>query len=99
MLGFVSAVAVTTILAVVSGLTLSTSGAIAHDFYVNWIKGGHIEERQQVWIARISAVVIGILAIVLGILAQGGNVSVLVILAICIAASASFAVCILCFFC
>src|SRR5712691_1505938 len=57
MLGFVSAVAVATILAVVSGLTLSTSGAIAHDFYVNWIKGGHIEEHQQVRIARVSAVV------------------------------------------
>jgi Na+(H+)/acetate symporter ActP len=89
MLGFVSAVAVTTILAVVSGLTLSTSGAIAHDFYVNWVKGGHIEERREVWIARVSAVVIGILAIALGILAQGVNVAVLVILAICIAASVS----------
>ena len=98
MLGFVSAVAVTTILAVVSGLTLSTSGAIAHDFYVNWVKGGHIEERQQVWIARVSAVVIGILAIALGILAQGVNVAVLVILAICIAASASFPVLILSLF-
>ena len=98
MLGFVSAVAVTTILAVVSGLTLSTSGAIAHDFYVNWIKGGHIAERQEVWIARVSAVVIGILAIALGILAQGVNVAVLVILAICIAASASFPVLILSLF-
>jgi cation/acetate symporter len=98
MLGFVSAVAVTTILAVVSGLTLSTSGAIAHDFYVNWIKGGHIEEGQQVWIARISAVVIGILAVALGILAQGVNVAVLVILAICIAASANFPVLILSLF-
>ena len=98
MLGFVSAVAVTTILAVVSGLTLSTSGAIAHDFYVNWVKGGHVEERREVWIARASAVVIGILAIALGILAQGVNVAVLVILAICIAASASFPVLILSLF-
>jgi cation/acetate symporter len=98
MLGFVSAVAVTTILAVVSGLTLSTSGAIAHDFYVNWIKGGHIEEHQQVRIARVSAVVIGILAVALGILAQGVNVAVLVILAICIAASANFPVLILSLF-
>jgi cation/acetate symporter len=98
MLGFVSAVAVTTILAVVSGLTLSTSGAIAHDFYVSWIRGGHVEERAQVWIARVSAVVIGILAIALGILAQGVNVAVLVILAICIAASASFPVLILSLF-
>ncbi|MBX9710611.1 MAG: cation acetate symporter [Xanthobacteraceae bacterium] len=98
MLGFVSAVAVATILAVVSALTLSTSGAIAHDFYTNWLKQGKVEGKQEVWIARISAVVIGILAIVLGILAQGVNVAVLVILAICIAASANFPVLILSLF-
>ena len=98
MLGFVSAVAVATILAVVSGLTLSTSGAIAHDFYVNWIKRGDFVERQEVWIARIAAVVIGILAIGLGIAAQGVNVAVLVILAICVAASANFPVLILSLF-
>jgi cation/acetate symporter len=98
MLGFVSAVAVTTILAVVSGLTLSTSSAIAHDFYVNWIRGGHVEERQEVWIARLSSVIIGVLAIALGILAQGVNVAVMVILAICIAASANFPVLILSLF-
>jgi cation/acetate symporter len=91
-LGFVSAVAVATILAVVSGLTLSTSGAIAHDFYVNWVKRGDLEEHKQVWIARTSTVVIGVLAIALGILAQGVNVAVLVILAICVAASANFPV-------
>jgi cation/acetate symporter len=98
MLGFVSAVAVATILAVVSGLTLSTSGAIAHDFYVNWVKGGHVEERRQVWIARVSAVVVGVLAIALGIFAQGVNVAVLVILAICVAASANFPVLVLSLF-
>ncbi|MFX9050298.1 cation acetate symporter, partial [Acinetobacter baumannii] len=89
-LGFVAAVAVATILAVVSALTLSTSSSIAHDFYVNWLKGGHVEGRQEVWIARLAAVVIGVLAIALGILAQGVNVAVLVILAICVAASANF---------
>jgi cation/acetate symporter len=98
MLGFVSAVAVATILAVVSGLTLSTSGAIAHDFYVNWIKRGRIEEHKEVWAARISTVVIGVLAIALGILVQGVNVAVLVILAICVAASANFPVLILSLF-
>jgi cation/acetate symporter len=98
MLGFVSAVAVATILAVVSGLTLSTSTAIAHDFYVNWIKGGHVEGRQEVWIARVSSVIIGVLAVALGILAQGVNVAVLVILAIGIAASANFPVLILSLF-
>ncbi len=98
MLGFVAAVAVATILAVVSGLTLSTSGAIAHDFYVNWVKGGRVEGKQEVWLARIAAVVIGLLAIALGILAQGVNVAVLVILAICVAASANFPVLVLSLF-
>src|ERR1700752_898645 len=98
MLGFVSAVAVATILAVVSGLTVSTSGAIAHDFYVNWIKRGQIAEHEEVWVARISTVVIGVLAIALGILVQGVNVAVLVILAICVAASANFPVLILSLF-
>jgi cation/acetate symporter len=98
MLGFVAAVAVATILAVVSGLTLSTSGAIAHDFYANWVKRGQIDGKQEVWVARIAAIVIGLLAITLGILAQGVNVAVLVILAICIAASANFPVLILSLF-
>ena len=98
MLGFVAAVAVATILAVVSALTLSTSGAIAHDFYVNWVKGGQVEGKQEVWLARVTAVVIGVLAIALGILAQGVNVAVLVILAICVAASANFPVLILSLF-
>ena len=98
MLGFVSAVAVATILAVVSALTLSTSGAIAHDFYVNWVKRGQVDGKQEVWIARIATVVIGVLAIALGILAQGVNVAVLVILAICVAASANFPVLILSLF-
>jgi cation/acetate symporter len=98
MLGFVAAVAVATILAVVSALTLSTSSAIAHDFYVNWVKHGHVEGRQEVWIARTSAVLIGVLAIALGILAQGVNVAVLVILAICVAASANFPVLVLSLF-
>ncbi len=98
MLGFVAAVAVATILAVVSALTLSTSGAIAHDFYVNWVKRGQVDGKQEVWIARIAAVVIGVLAIALGILAQGVNVAVLVILAICVAASANFPVLVLSLF-
>lgn len=92
MLGFVAAVAVATILAVVSALTLSTSSAIAHDFYANWLKGGHVDGKQEVWVARAASVAIGLLAIALGILAQGVNVAVLVILAICVAASANFPV-------
>jgi cation/acetate symporter len=98
MLGFVSAVAVATILAVVSALTLSTSSSIAHDFYVNWVKRGQVDSRQEVWLARVTTVVIGVLATALGILAQGVNVAVLVILAICVAASANFPVLILSLF-
>ena len=98
MLGFVSAVSVATILAVVAGLTISTSAAIAHDFYVNWLKSGHVDERNQVLVARWSAVAIGLLAIILGIGAQGMNVAVLVILAICVAASANFPVLLLSLF-
>ena len=98
MLGFVAAVAVATILAVVSALTLSTSSTIAHDFYTNWLKRGRVYGKREVQIARISAVVIGLLAIALGILAQGVNVAVLVILAICVAASANFPVLILSLF-
>ena len=98
MLGFVAAVAVATILAVVSGLTLSTSSAIAHDFYTNWLNNGKVEGNREVKIARISTMVIGVLAILLGILAQGVNVAVLVILAICVAASANFPVLVLSLF-
>jgi cation/acetate symporter len=98
MLGFVAAVAVATILAVVSALTLSTSSAIAHDFYVNYLKGGHVDGKREVWVARVASVAIGLLAIALGILAQGVNVAVLVILAICVAASANFPVLVLSLF-
>jgi cation/acetate symporter len=98
MLGFVAAVAVATILAVVSALTLSTSGAIAHDFYANWLMKNKADPKREVLIARWAAIAIGLLAIALGILAQGVNVAVLVILAICVAASANFPVLILSLF-
>lgn len=98
MLGFVAAVAVATILAVVSALTLSTSGAIAHDFYANWLMKDRADPKREVVIARWAAIAIGVLAIALGILAQGVNVAVLVILAICVAASANFPVLILSLF-
>ena len=92
MLGFVSAVAVATILAVVAGLTLATSAAVANDLYVNLVKKGKVGERQQVIVARAAAVLVGLVATLLGILAEGVNVAILVILAICIAASANFPV-------
>lgn len=89
-LAFVSAVAFATILAVVAGLTLATSGAIAHDLYVNVIKRGNVEEHMQVRVARATTLVVGMVAIGFGLLAQGMNVAVLVVLAIAIAASANF---------
>ena len=92
MLGFVAAVAVATIIAVVAGLTLATSGAVAHDLYVNLLKKGNVAQRDQVLAARITAIVVGIVATLLGVLAEGVNVAVLVNLAISIAASANFPV-------
>jgi cation/acetate symporter len=89
-LAFVAAVAFATILAVVAGLTLATSGAIAHDLYVNVIKHGDVDERSQVRVARMSTFGVGIAAIAFGLLAQGVNVAVLVVLAIAVAASANF---------
>lgn len=89
-LAFVSAVAFATILAVVAGLTLATSGAIAHDLYVNVMKHGDVEEHMQVRVARISTLAVGAVAIAFGLLAQGVNVAVLVVLAIAVAASSNF---------
>lgn len=97
-LAFVSAVAFATIVAVVAGLTLATAGAIAHDLYVNVIKGGHVEEREQVRVARISTLIVGVVAIGFGLLAEGLNVAVLVVLAIAIAASANFPIIVLSLF-
>jgi cation/acetate symporter len=92
MIGFVSAVAIATILATVAGLTLATSGAIAHDIYVTAIKRGRVNEASQVRIAQAAVLIVGLLATVLGIYAQGVNVAVLVILGFSIAASANFPV-------
>ncbi|MCJ2035331.1 cation acetate symporter [Methylobacterium sp. J-068] len=97
-LAFVAAVAFATILAVVAGLTLSTSGAIAHDIYVNVIRRGQVSEADQVRVARRATIGVGLAAVLLGLLAQGVNVAVLVILAISIAASANFPVIVLSLF-
>jgi cation/acetate symporter len=97
-LAAICAVAFATILAVVAGLTLATSGAIAHDLYVNVIKRGRVTEQQQVRVAKLSTLVVGALAVGFGLLAQGFNVGVLVILAIAVAASANFPVIVLSLF-
>jgi cation/acetate symporter len=97
-LAIVCAVAIATILAVVAGLTLATSAAVAHDLYVNVIKHGKVSEQQQVRVAKASTFVIALLAVILGLLAQGFNVGVLVILAIAVAASSNFPIIVLSLF-
>jgi len=89
LLGIISAVAFATILAVVAGLTITAATSFAHDIYANVIKKGKVEPNGEVKTARITVVVIGILAIAGGILAQGQNVAFLVALAFAIAASAN----------
>ncbi|MER7894170.1 cation acetate symporter [Micromonospora sp. NPDC048909] len=87
LLAIIAAVAFATILAVVAGLTLASSSSLAHDFYANVIKRGQASERQEVRVARISALVIGAVSIALSIFAQNLNVAFLVALAFAVAAS------------
>jgi cation/acetate symporter len=89
LLGIVCAVAFATILAVVAGLTLTASASFAHDVYANVIKHGEADPREEVKVARITAVCVGVLAIVGGIAANGQNVAFLVALAFALAASAN----------
>ncbi len=88
-LGVIAAVAFATILAVVAGLAITAATSFAHDIYAGVIKRGQASEEQQVRVSRFMVVVIGILAIVLGILAMGQNVAFLVALAFAVAASAN----------
>jgi cation/acetate symporter len=89
LLGIISAVAFATILAVVAGLTITASASLSHDIYNSVIKEGKATSEEEVRVARITAVVIGILAILGGILANGQNIAFLVALAFAIAASAN----------
>jgi cation/acetate symporter len=88
--GFICAVAFATILAVVAGLTLSGAASLSHDVWVNAIKGGQASEREQLRVARIASLILGICAIMLGITFQGQNVAYMVGLTFSIAASANF---------
>jgi cation/acetate symporter len=89
-MGFISAVAFATILAVVAGLTLAGAAALSHDLWVNVVRGGEASEAEQLRVARISSAVLGVLAILLGIAFEGQNVAYMVGLAFAIAASANF---------
>ncbi|MGY6656959.1 solute symporter family protein [Amycolatopsis sp. TRM77291] len=89
LLGFIAAVAFATILAVVAGLTITASASFAHDVYASVIKKGKTAPDSEVRVARITALVIGAVAIVGGILAKNQNVAFLVALAFAVAASAN----------
>jgi cation/acetate symporter len=88
--GFLCAVAFATILAVVAGLALAGASALSHDIYVGVIKHGQATEHEQVGVARIATIVLGVLAVLLGIAFKGQNVAFMVGLAFAIAASANF---------
>ena len=94
-LGFLSAVAFATILAVVSGLALAGASAISHDLYARVIKKGTASSADEMRVTRYASVGIGLIAIVLGILFKGQNVAFLVALAFGVAASVNFPVLIL----
>ena len=89
LLGVISAVAFATILAVVAGLTITASASFAHDIYAQVIKKGAVSPDEEVKVARRTAVVVGILAIIGGIFANGQNIAFLVALAFAVAASAN----------
>jgi cation/acetate symporter len=90
-LAVVAAIAFATILAVVAGLVLSASGAVAHDFWSNVVRKDRESEREEVIVARIAAASIGIVAIVIAVAGgEGLNVSFMVGLAFAVAASANF---------
>ena len=91
-LGFISAVAFATILAVVAGLTLSGASAVSHDLYAEVIARGRVSEQKEVNISKISAIFIGIVAIVLGYIFENQNVAFMVGLAFAVAASCNFPV-------
>lgn len=90
LLGFISAVAFATILAVVSGLTLAGSSAISHDLYSTLVLKGERNEKKELRASRISTIALGIIAVILGIVFEHQNVAFMVGLAFCVAASANF---------
>jgi cation/acetate symporter len=89
-LGFIAAVAFATILAVVAGLTLSGAAALSHDLWVSVVRKGHADAREQLRVARLATLALGIVTVALGITFKGQNVAFMVSLAFAIAASANF---------
>lgn len=91
-LGFISAVAFATILAVVAGLTLSGASAVSHDLYATVIMKGKADSASELRISKITTIGLGILAVALGIVFEKQNIAFMVSLAFAIAASANFPV-------
>ena len=91
-LGFISAVAFATILAVVAGLTLAGASAVSHDLYATVIKEGKADQAAEMRVSKITTLVLAVVAIVLGILFEKQNVAYMVMLAFAIACSANFPV-------
>src|ERR1051325_4079943 len=89
-LGFIAAVAFATILAVVAGLTLSGAAALSHDLWVSVVRKGQASAHEQLRVAKLATIVLGIIAVVLGITFEGQNVAFMVSLAFAIAASGNF---------
>lgn len=90
--GFISAVAFATILAVVAGLTLSGASAVSHDIYATVIKKGKADSASELKVSRLTTLVLGVVAVTLGILFEKQNIAFMVSLAFAIAASANFPV-------
>ncbi|MBK7325091.1 MAG: cation acetate symporter [Propionivibrio sp.] len=91
-LGIISAVAFATILAVVSGLTLSGAAAVSHDLYATVFKKGQADSAQELRVSKITTACLGIVAVCLGIAFEKQNVAYMVMLAFAIACSANFPV-------
>jgi len=95
MLGFMAAVAFATILAVVAGLALAGASAVSHDLYAGVFKRGKVAEGEEVRVSKIASIVLGAVAVVLGIMFEKHNLAFLTGLTLGIAAAANFPVLIL----
>jgi len=94
-LGFISAVAFATILAVVSGLTLAGASAISHDLYASVFRKGRVDSMTEMRVSKMATIALGIIAIIVGIAFENQNIAFVVGLAFAIAASANFPILVL----